>query len=534
MRTGASSYAFATLFERVSAEVPDRPALASHRGRRTFAELDERASLLAGWLRGQGVRHGMFVGIQMRNRPEYVEAMLAAYKLRAVPININYRLGDAELEYVYTDSQLVGVIHDDDFGAVVKRVAERVAARPWSLPTGAEYEAALKMSMPALPQERSQDDLYVLYTGGTTGRPKGVVWRMEDAFFSCVGGGDPTSDRGPISDPEEIVERILSPGAFLPAAPLVHAAGMWTTLRWLLAGWKVVLIDRFSAPDAWRAIAAERVNTMNIVGDAMAKPLLEAWPAAAAELDLTCLRLIVSGGARLSVRSRDGLLNALPHLTVRDTYGSSETGTHGWAVYRHGDPHPDSYILRDTVLLDPQTSLVMPPGLPKAGLVARRGHVPLRYHGDPQKSAGTFVNIDGARHAVTGDLGIMREDGTLHLLGRGSQCINSGGEKIYPEEVEQVLQQVPGVDDAVLVGIPDARWGEQAVALVAAGAGCSPREQDIRTYCRAQLADFKTPKHVVVVAAVRRTVAGKPDYTWAREVAMSALAPAPATEEPAR
>jgi 3-oxocholest-4-en-26-oate---CoA ligase len=530
MSVPATSYAFASLFERISVEVPNRPALVSHGSRLTFAELDERAALLAGWLREQGVRAGMFVGIQMRNRCEHIEATLAAYKLRAVPISINYRLGEAELAYVYADSQLVGVIHDDDFGAVVRRAADRVASRLWSLPTGDEYEAALMTATPVLPQERSGEDTYVLYTGGTTGQPKGVVWRMEDAFFACIGGGDPSSTRSPISDPEEIVDRILPKGVFLPAAPLVHAAGMWTALRWLFAGWAVVLLDRFSAPNVWRTIAAERVNTMNIVGDAMAKPLLDTWPVAA-DSDLSCLQMVVSGGARLSAGIRNGILDALPHLTVKDTYGSSETGTQGSAMYRRGDADKDGYVVRDTVVLDPQTSLVMPPCLPRTGLIARRGHIPLRYHGDPHKSAQTFLDIGGVRHAITGDLGIMRADGTLHLLGRGSQCINSGGEKIFPEEIEQVLQQIPGIDDAIVVGIPDARWGEQAVAVVAIRAGSSSGEQEIQAYCRARLADFKTPKHVVMLAAVRRTVAGKPDYRWARETAMSVLQRTSVTDE---
>ncbi|GAA0628760.1 acyl-CoA synthetase [Sporichthya brevicatena] len=505
------SFAFGDLWELVSAAVPDRTALVCESTRLTFAELDERAAQLAGWLAAQGVVPGSYVGVQMRNRSEHVETMLAAYKLRAVPVNINYRFGPQELRYLYADAGLSGVVHDEDLREAVDEARQDVPGLTWTLEAGTDFGAAVGASSPAAVRPRSGDDVYALYTGGTTGHPKAVEWRMEDAFFACVGGGDPTGDRGPVSTPTELLDRLLEDRAFLPAPPLVHAAGMWTTLRWLFAGCKVVLVPRFDPADIWRHIARERVTTMNIVGDAMARPLVSAVPESA---DLTCLRTVATGGAGLSPAVRSQLLAALPWLTVKDSYGSSETGVHGWGVSDSGRT-ATGFSVVDTVLFDPQTRAPKPAGAPGPGLVARRGRVPLRYRGDAAKSGDTFVTIDGERYALTGDLAELDPDGQLRLIGRGSQCINSGGEKIFPEEVEQILREHPDVIDAVVVGLPDERWGQKVAALVAPSDGASPNETNLRRYCRERLAGYKVPKHVFVVPAVERTIAGKLDYRWA-------------------
>ena len=232
MSVAPSTFAFADLWEAISASVPNRTALVSAEHRLSFAELNDRAARLAGWMKEQGVGPGTYVGVQMRNRAEHVEAMLAAYKLRAIPVNINYRLGPAELHYLYSDCGLVGVLHDEGMGADVAAAVRDVVAVRFTLEAGEAYEHALTAA-PVAPIARSSDDVYALYTGGTTGNPKSVEWRMEDAFFACLGGGDPTAERGAVAHPKELVERILADRAFLPAAPLVHAAGMWTTLRWL-------------------------------------------------------------------------------------------------------------------------------------------------------------------------------------------------------------------------------------------------------------------------------------------------------------
>ena len=525
MSVAPNSFAFADLWEAVSASVPSRTALVSGERRLSFLELDDRAARLAGWLAERGVGPGTYVGVQMRNRVEHVEAMLAGYKLRAIPVNINYRLGPAELRYLYSDCGLVGVLHDEDLGADVTSAVHGLAGVRWTLAVGEAYEHALTAA-PLPPIPRSGDDVYALYTGGTTGNPKAVEWRMEDAFFGCIGGGDPTAERGPVTHPGELVERILADRAFLPAAPLVHAAGVWTTLRWLLAGCKVVLLPRFAPAEIWDQVARERVTNMNIVGDAMARPLLEALPRGS-QLDLTCLQAIATGGAPLSPETRERLLAALPHLILKDTYGASETGSHGWAVHS-ATRRATGFTAVDTVLLDPDTRQLLPAGSDQPGLVARRRHVPLRYRGDEVKSAATFLTIDGQRYALTGDLAVINPDGTLQLLGRQSQCINSGGEKIHPEEVEQALRDHPDVGDAVVVGVADKQWGQLVVAVVAPRPGSFPREEELRFHCRTQLAGYKVPKRVLLVAAVQRTVAGKLDYRWATQFAADRLARADA------
>ena len=516
-----NSFAFGDLWELVAAAVPDRTALVCGSTRLSFAELDERAGRLAGWLSEQGAVAGRYVGVQIRNRAEHLETVLAACKLRAVPVNLNYRLGASELRYLYQDSGLVGVVHDEDQGAVVAEAAAGLGT--WSLAVGEEFEAAVASHVPVAPGQRSGDDIYALYTGGTTGHPKAVEWRMEDAFFACVGGGDPTGALGPVLAPEDLLDRLLADRAFLPAPPLVHAAGIWTSLRWLLAGCKVVLLPRFDPAEIWQAVARERVTTMNIVGDAMARPLLDALPSAA---DLTCLRTIASGGASLSPVTRDRLLVALPWLTLKDSYGSSETGVHGWAV--HDDAGcSDGFSVVDTVLLDPDSLQLLPPGATVPGLVARLGRVPLRYRGDVAKSEATFLRVGGERCALTGDLAEFASDGTLRLVGRGSQCINTGGEKVFPEEVEQVLRDHVDLSDAAVVGVADDHWGQMVVALVSAKPDLHspPTEADVRAHCRDRLASYKVPKRVLAVPAVERTVAGKIDYRWAARTAAAALVP---------
>jgi acyl-CoA synthetase (AMP-forming)/AMP-acid ligase II len=513
------TFNFADLWELVCAAVPQRTAVVCGERHCSFAELDDRAARLATWMKDRGVGPGTFVGVHMRNAIEYVEATLAAYKLRAVPINVNYRLLEAELVHLYLDSGLVGVIHDRDLATRIHTVQYAAPDLSWTLCRGAEYAAAIVASPPLNPSGgRSGDDPYVLYTGGTTGKPKGVVWRMEDAFFACVGGGDPTANLGHIGRPEQIVERIHEGYAFLPAAPLIHAAGMWTTLRWLLAGAKVVLLPNFSPTEIWTAVAVERVTVMNIVGDAMARPLLDAL-AVSHHLDLSCLRTIASGGAPLSPAIRARLLGALPRLTVKDSYGSSETGVHGWSVHTTDSADQPRFTVTDTVVLDGDSLAELPAGSAQAGIVARRDRVPIRYHNDQTKSARTFLSLRGRRYALTGDLAHLEADGRLRLLGRGSQCINSGGEKVFPEEVEEVVRAHPGVLDAVVIGTPDPRWGQRVTAIVATVAGQSLTSTELRAHCHEAIAAFKVPKEVVFVDEIHRTAAGKPDYVWAAALA---------------
>jgi len=520
-----ATFNFADLWEAVAATVPHRTAVVSGTARCTFGELDRRASGLSAWMAEAGVGPGDFIAVDMHNRVEYVETMLAAYKLRAVPINVNYRYRTAELVSLLTDAAAVGIVHDAEVAGAVLPAARALPSVPWTLECGPAYEQAVSSTTGPRPGgPRSGDDRYVLYTGGTTGAPKGVVWRMEDAFFACLGGGDPTGEHGWVDEPAAVLDRLVDSHAFLPAAPLMHAAGMWTTLRWLLAGAKVVLLPRFDAAALWSVIEAEQVNVVNIVGDTMARRLLDALEERPS-LDLSSLRTVASGGAPLSAAVKVRFGAALPEVTLKDSFGSSETGVHGWSVFRPGGNAAARFTTVDTVVLDPETLVPLPAGSPEEGVVARCGRVPLGYHRDPAKTAATFVTVGGRRCALTGDLGRFGADGALVVLGRGSQCINTGGEKVHAEEVEAVLRLHPGVEDAVVVAAPDPAWGQQVVAVVQPGSGAAPSDEEIRAHCRESLADFKVPRRIVRVEEVRRSPAGKADYRWAAEVARADVIP---------
>ena len=517
------SFAFADLWELVAEQVPEREAIVCGPRRLTYAEVDERANRLAAHLRANGVQAGDHVGVYLTNGTEYLETMLAAYKLRAVPINVNYRYVEDELRYLFADAGVTAVVHDAEFGPRMAAIRDELPDLAVELATGKDYEAALAAADPDPDfEERSSDDLYILYTGGPTGMPKGVVWRQEDAFHACIGGGDPARLEGAITTPEEIVERIAPEGSaavFLPVAPLMHAAGQWTSLSWLFCGGKVVLLPGSLDPDdVWRTIADEGVNLITIVGDAVARPLLDAWDAAGG-YDVPTLFSIGSGGAPLSPTLRQRIQTILPNIFLADGFGSSETGAQGTARMAADSDARAAFAPMDdtTVVLDEDLQPVAP-GSDAVGRVARTGHIPLRYHGDPEKTAATFVERDGRRWVITGDMATVAEDSTIHLLGRGSGCINTGGEKVFPEEVESVLRARDDVYDVLVVGAPDDRWGERVSAIVQAAPGTEPTADELIEHCRAHLAGYKVPKTVDFVEAVVRSPAGKPDYRWAREL----------------
>ena len=517
------SFAFADLWEMVAEEVPHREAVVCGARRLSYAALDERANRLADHLRAQGVVGGDHVGVYLTNGTEYLETMLASYKLRAVPINVNFRYVEDELHHLFADAGVTAVVHDPEFAPRMDAIGDRLPDLAVELATGEDYEAALAGADPAPAFEaRSGDDLYILYTGGTTGLPKGVVWRQEDAFHACIGGGDPARLEGAITTPEQIVDRIAPEGSaavFLPVAPLMHAAGQWTSLSWLFAGGKVVLLPGPLDPDdVWRTIAAEDVNLITIVGDAVARPLLDAWDAAGG-YDVPTLFSIGSGGAPLSPTLRRRIQTILPDIFLADGFGSSETGAQGTArMAADSDARAAFAPMDDTTVVLDESLRPITPGSDVVGRVARTGHIPLRYHGDPEKTATTFVEHDGRRWVITGDMATVAEDGTITLLGRGSGCINTGGEKVFPEEVESVLRARDDVYDVLVVGVPDDRWGERVAAVVQAAPGTDPSGDDLLAHCRDHLAGYKVPKTVDFVAAVVRSPAGKPDYRWAREI----------------
>ena len=393
------------------------------------------------------------------------------------------------------------------------------------LPAGSvDYEAALTAASadPVDGSSRSGDDVYIAYTGGTTGMPKGVVWRHEDIFFAALGGGDPTQLEGPISDPAQLADRIPEVGGIqMMTPPLMHVSAHWGALQTLLGGGTVVLLSpgRFNPEEALAAVDAEGVMILVLVGDAMARPLADAI--AAGSHDLGSLFVVASGGALLSAAVKNALREQLPDLIIVDGYGSSETGVAG-SQTTMGDGEatgPTFSMSADTTVLDDQLHPVEP-GSGVVGRLARRGHVPLGYYPltpteEDEKSAATFVELDGVRWVLPGDMATPESDGTITLLGRGSVSINTGGEKVFPEEVEACLKAHPGIYDAVVVGVDDDRWGQRVVAVVSPRAGATVDLDGVQDHCRDHLAGYKIPRSLVVVDDVQRNPNGKADYAWA-------------------
>ncbi|HEX6570098.1 MAG TPA: AMP-binding protein [Acidimicrobiales bacterium] len=532
------TFNMADVWEMAADAVPEREALVVGNRRRTYAQLEDRANRLANHLAGRGIGPGDHVALYLENCPEYVEAMLAAWKLRAVTINVNHRYVADELRYLLDNSDSVAVITQPSLRAIVAAVTGGLPRVRFTLTVGDEYDAALAAAAAGRPvvAGRGDDDHYIIYTGGTTGLPKGVVWRHADAFYACIGGGDPMRLHGPVDRPEELPGRIAEhPVCYLPLAPMMHAAAQWTSLSWLFAGSKVVLMPGSLDPDAvWRAVAAEKVNLLTVVGDAVARPLLDAWDAAVtggegAGYDASSLFSVSNGGAPMAAATRERIFATLPHVMVTDGFGSSEAGTQGAMRVAAGDRSAASSLVRfdqptkPTIVVDAEGCEVVP-GSGAVGQVLAGGRLPLGYYSDPAKTAATFVERDGERWLVTGDMATVGADGAIELLGRGSVSINTGGEKVFPEEVEGRLKAHPAVYDCLVVGVPDDRWGQVVAAVVQPVAGTSPALADLADHCRATLAGYKVPRRLVVVDAIVRSPSGKADYRWARATAERAAA----------
>jgi fatty-acyl-CoA synthase len=523
----------ADLWEAVADAVPDRDALVWGSTRLTYRELDERADRLAHALRDRGSSPGDHVAVYLPNCPEYLETTLAAFKLRAVPVNVNYRYVADEIRYLLADADARAAVVAERFVPVldearadlplldtVLAVADDRGGDAARVGVHESYEHAVAAARSGRDfGPRSSDDLYIVYTGGTTGMPKGVEWRSEDIFFAGIGGGNPGGP--PIQAPDEIVEHLDRPVVGLPACPLMHGTANWIAFRVLLGGGTVVLLPQmgFDAALTWDLVAGERVQLLVIVGDAFARPLVDELhrrdPA-----DVSSLRWVLSSGAIFTPRVKEEWLEQLPRLRLIDGFGSSETGVQGQAVSASGtasierarfEPNPDVEVFDDDD---------RPAAIGAIGRLGRRGHIPLGYYKDPEKTAETFKVIDGVRWSIPGDYAVRDPDGWVTVLGRGSVCINTGGEKVYPEEVESALKSHEGVLDVLVVGVPDERFGERVVAVVAARPGATPTPAELDVHARAHLAGYKVPRHVTYVDAIERTPSGKPDYVWARTTAL--------------
>jgi 3-oxocholest-4-en-26-oate---CoA ligase len=516
----------ADLFEHAVDHFGDREYLVAGDQRRTYAEMEARANQLAHHLAAQGVGPGDHVGIYGVNSVEWIETLWAVFKLRAVWININYRYVEDELAYLFGNAHLRALVHDAAFADRVDGVLGSLPELTHRLAIGADFDDALASQSPARDfGPRSGDDRYILYTGGTTGMPKGVVWRHADVLFALGGGIDLlTGDQA--EAPQDLVERGKALGfqiTFLPIAPLMHGATQWAVMGQSFVGHKVVLVPHFDPYQVWRLVEAERVNAIMITGDAMGRPLIEALDDEPSKnRDLSSILSLSSTAAVFSPSVKDQFLDRFPNLVMTDAIGSSEGGANGIVVVEPGrtamQGGPTVTPVTGTVVLDDDLRPVEP-GSGTIGRVARSGYIPLGYLGDPVKTAQTFVEIDGTRYVIPGDLAKVEADGSVTLLGRGSQSINSGGEKIFPEEVEAAVKSHPAVYDALVVGVPDDRWGQRVVAVVQPRAGTAPSLDSIQEHCRARIAGYKVPRELHLVPEVQRSPSGKPDYPWAQEVA---------------
>ena len=520
--------------------MPDRTALICADRLTTFAELEARSNQLAHHFAAHGIGERDHIAIYSYNSIEYVEAMLAAYKLRAVPINVNYRYMDDELVYLFDNADVAAVVYQAQFAPHIEAIEHRLpllrhlvevddgTARPGTtlVHGAAGYDAAVAAESADRDfGPRDDGDLYILYTGGTTGFPKGVMWRHEDVWRTLGGGIDfMTGER--IEDEYELA-RVGSgtPGSIgLVLAPLMHGAAQWGTLGGLFKGITNVLLPRFDPHAVWDAVEKYRIGVVTITGDAMARPLIEALragrPGDGGAYDTSALVAISSTAAVFSPVVKDQLFELLPDLFISEAVGSSEGGFNGMRLVEKGATATGTGLInvslgRDSVVIGIDDRPVQPG---EVGRLARGGNVPIGYFKDPVATEATFIEVDGKRYSVPGDSARLELDGTMTLLGRGSQCINSGGEKIYPEEVESALKAHPKVFDALVVGVPDERWGQAVAAVVEPRPGEQPTLEELAEHCRTRLASYKAPRSLHLVTEMPRQPSGKPDYRRAREV----------------
>jgi acyl-CoA synthetase (AMP-forming)/AMP-acid ligase II len=528
-----STFNLADMFEASVDAFGDREYLVAAGVRRTYAQMEERANRLAHYLASHGIGPGDHVGIYALNSVEWVETAWAVFKLRAVWININYRYVKEELRYLFTNADLVALVHQAEFSPQVADL--RPELPDMKLVIGIDDGSGVPLGEGTVPFEealaegsperdfapRSGDDYYILYTGGTTGMPKGVVWRQEDVFYALGGGVDPSTNTR-VKAPEEMVEKGRGGQlTLLPIAPLMHGATQWSVLGQSFVGNRTILIPKFDPHEVWRLVEAEKANSIMITGDAMGKPLIEVLDEPDAAYDLSSLLAVTSSAALFSAPVKDEFFRHLPDLVIVDAIGSSESGNNGMATMTKGrtamKSGPTVTVLGDTVVFDEDLVPVVP-GSGTIGKIARSGDIPVGYYNDPVKTAEVFIHVEGKRYVMPGDFATIEEDGTITLLGRGSVSINSGGEKIFPEEVESAVRSHPDVFDAIVVGAPDERWGQRVAAIIQPRGERHPSLEEIQVYCRDRIAGYKVPRQLHVVPAIERSPSGKPDYRWAADI----------------
>jgi fatty-acyl-CoA synthase len=537
----------ARVHEAIAESIPDRECIVHGDRRLSWSDVNDRTRRLANVLRERGLgchrERGELVpwesgqdhvALYLHNGPEYLEGMLGAFKARCAPFNVNYRYVEEELVYLFDNARARAVVYHAAFAPLLEKVRDRLPdlmlllqvedGSGNALLDGAiDYERALAAASPAPPpDDLSPDDLYILYTGGTTGMPKGVLWRQDDIFHAAL----TTSPPGTLDDIRSRVTEREGIRA-LPAPPFMHGAAHWAAFNmWHIGGTVIVQDDvtHLDPDDIWSTIERERARVLTIVGDAFARPLIDQLREK--DYDLSSLFMITSGGAILTAALKQEILDLLPHVRIRDALGSSESGAQAahTSTRETGASTGHFEFMDDNVVLSEDLTRQLVAGDAERGWLARTGRMPLGYFRDEQKTLRTFPVIDGVRYAVPGDLAEVDADGRLRLLGRDSVTINSGGEKIFAEEVELALKHHPAVYDCVVCGTPSERWGSQVTAIVRLRPGQSTTEAELSAAANAHITRYKLPKQYVFVDEIVRAPSGKADYRWAKETAAAALA----------
>jgi fatty-acyl-CoA synthase len=534
---------FADVWEVVAERLAATPAMVHGDRTVTWTDFERRADGIARTLIEAGAGQQDKVALYLYNGPEYLEAMFGAFKAGLVPVNTNYRYGDDELVYLWDNAEAIAVVFHGTFTETTGRIRQRVprvatwlwvddgeggGCPPWATP----YEAAASTAAgdgarTVPPWGRDGDDLLLIYTGGTTGMPKGVMWRQDDLFVILNRAMPRQFGETPDLD---LVRELVTDRVFvsIPAAPLMHGTGCLTALAALSVGGTIVTLTsrHYDPVELLDTVEREDVNSIAWVGDPFARPVLRALDAEPDRWGLSSLKLLISSGAMWSESVKQGLLAHKPDMILADEYSSSEAVGLGSSLSSGGfTSHTASFTLGQNARVISDLGHVLEPGSGEIGRVALRGRMPLGYYKDETKTATTFVTIDGERYSIPGDYAMVEADGSLTLLGRGSVCINTGGEKVFPEEVEEALKLHPDVLDAVAVGVPDDRFGEAVTAVVEPVPGHEIDEADVINHVKGHLAHFKAPKRVVAVPAIGRAPNGKVDYRTMRAVATEALNP---------
>ena len=537
-----------SVFSTVANAVPDQEMLVWRERRLTYSEVDRRIDALAAYLHTAGLgshterkhlaRHESgqdHLGIYLRNGTEYLEAMIAGYRARVAPFNVSYRYVEDELTFLLADANARALVYHAEFApriAAIRahlsnlQVLIQVADESGHdlLPGAVDYETVIAATQPtAGSAEPCGDDLYIIYTGGTTGMPKGVLWRQHDIFLAAM-GGRPFGSNSALASYAELADHARQSAgsvSLLMLPPFIHGAAQWGAFHAITMGGRIVIPDdvhRLNAHEVLKLAQREKVLSIPVVGNAMARPLVEALEQR--DYDLTALAAMSNGGAPLSPAMRDRIMVVLPHVSIIDGVGASESGMQ-LNAFANNNSQPETATFspqHDTAVLSAERDRVLAPG-EGDGWLARRDLIPLGYLGDPDKTAQTFPTVNGTRWSVPGDRARVLPDGRIQLLGRDSLTINSGGEKIYVEEVERAIAAHTAVTDVVVVGRPSARWGDEAVAIIALDAETSVTDNELIDTCRGHIADYKIPKAFIRVPMIIRSPAGKADYRWAAALA---------------